>query len=102
VLDKVHPTSYSYWLEGNHKGIREWRGRSLKATVCKLARAAAVYNMWRKRNRVMGNGKFKAASENAAICSSGVSLKIFCFSGCWCLLIEGVFRSCCFCTKQMV
>jgi hypothetical protein len=50
----------------------------------------------------MGNGKFKAASENAAICSSGVSLKIFCFSGCWCLLIEGVFRSCCFCTKQMV
>lgn len=79
MLDKcIQPDTPTGWKEIISKRIWEWRGRSLlKATICNLAWGAAVYNMWRKRNRVMGNGKFKATNENVAICSSwGISQNI--------------------------
>lgn len=89
------------WEDILRKCIREWRGKSLKVVVCKLAWGSAVYNIWRYRNdmehgnemyseekllqkicwevrtRIAGKGKFKENEENVAICNNwGISLNV--------------------------
>lgn len=38
------------WDEVLSKGVRDWRDKSLKALVSKLAWGSTVYNIWRYRN----------------------------------------------------
>ena len=40
------------WDDILNKGVREWKGKSLGAVICKLAWSSAIYNMWRQRNVV--------------------------------------------------
>jgi hypothetical protein len=79
------PTEWDDFLS---KGVREWKGKNLRAVICKLAWGSAVYNLWRFRSdvkfwnqtiseekmlqkicrevrtRIMWNGNFKGNQEN--------------------------------------
>jgi hypothetical protein len=40
------------WEDIKSKGMKEWRGKNLKAVICKLAWGSVVYHLWRQRNDV--------------------------------------------------
>jgi hypothetical protein len=40
------------WEDIKSKGVKEWRGKNLKAVICKLAWGSVVYHLWRQRNDV--------------------------------------------------
>lgn len=38
------------WDDIVERGEQEWKGRGLKAILCKLVLSSSVYNIWRERN----------------------------------------------------
>jgi hypothetical protein len=40
------------WVDVMGRGLRDWRNKSLKAIVRKLAWSATVYHLWRQRNEI--------------------------------------------------
>lgn len=38
------------WDDIASQGIQKWKGKSLRADICKLVFNALIYNIWRNRN----------------------------------------------------